>query len=134
MISRQELISDEAFEQQDEKIQANINELLIRINKIRSAYGQPMTVTSGFRTMEHHLEIYAAKGITDKKKIPMKSRHLTGQAVDILDTGEFLKNWVLANIEFIEKVGLWMESFSSTPTWVHFQIVPPPSKKIFFEP
>lgn len=134
MIIRKEIISDADYAKQTAKVQENIELLLLKLNKLRAAYGKPLTITSGFRTMEHHLEIYAAKGITDKKKIPMKSRHLTGQAVDISDVGEFFKNWILTNMEFVEQLGLYFEDFAATPTWVHIQIVPPASGNRFFKP
>ena len=134
MIARQEIVSDEIYDTLEQEIQENIGELLKRINMIRSAYGQPMIVTSGYRTLEQHLAIYAKKGITDKSKIPMKSKHLYGQAVDISDPGLFVQNWVKENEDYIKKVGLWMEDFGSTPNWVHFQIVPPASKKLYFIP
>ena len=64
---------------------SNLLLLLMKINKVREAYGRQMVVTSGLRSMEDHLRIYREKGITDKSRIPMKSKHLLGQAVDIAD-------------------------------------------------
>lgn len=113
---------------------ANLAILLERINKIRSAYGKPMTVTSGYRSMEDHLRIYREKGVTDQSKIPMKSRHLSGRAVDIGDGDKKLKEWILDNVALLESVGLWCEDFSTTDNWVHFQTVPPGSGKRFFMP
>jgi len=81
MITLQELIKDTDFNSLDESVQYNLMELLNRINKVRAAYGSPMIVTSGLRTIEHHLEIYKKKGITDLRKIPMKSLHLSGACV-----------------------------------------------------
>lgn len=134
MISRKEIISDEDYAHLKSDIQENIEKLLILMNKLRFAYGKPMRVTSGFRSLEKHLEIYAKKGITDKKKIPMKSRHLTGQAVDFSDHTKDFQEWVLNNEEYITKVGLWFEDFAHTPNWVHVQTVPPKSGSRFFIP
>lgn len=134
MIVLKELIKDQDFDNLDESIQSNLYELLNRVNKIRDAYGKPMMVTSGLRTMEHHLAIYAAKGITDRNKIPMKSNHLNGKAVDISDPKQELQAWVLQNVALLEKVGLWCESFTFTKTWVHFQTVAPLSGRRFFMP
>jgi hypothetical protein len=134
MIARKEIISDDNYEIVGQDVKDNIDGLLVVINKLRAAYGKPMLVTSGFRTMEDHLRIYAEKGITDKKLIPMKSKHLYGQAVDISDKDGFIKQWVVNNLEFIEKIGLWMEDFNATKNWVHFQIVPPKSGNRFFIP
>lgn len=134
-ITMNELLSGQCTFEQCTPIQkSNLNILLEKINAIRIAYAKPMTVSSGLRTMTHHLEIYAKKGITDKSKIPMKSRHLTGQAVDIKDVNGELKKWVLKNVDLLSSIGLWCEAFVSTPTWIHFQIIPPASGKRFFNP
>lgn len=115
----------------------NLDELLIKINKLRAAYGKPLIVTSGYRSLAHHLEIYKRKGITDQKKIPMKSRHLSGQAIDVVpveDSIKHLQDWIKDNVKLMEEIGLWFEDFSATPTWVHAQIIPPGSGKRFFLP
>lgn len=44
-----------------------------KLQTLRSAYGKPMRVTSGFRSVEHSIE--------SKKRRP--GAHTTGQAVDI---------------------------------------------------
>jgi uncharacterized protein YcbK (DUF882 family) len=124
MISMDELLSGNKLEDQPQETQDNLKDLLEKMNKVRVAYGKPMTVSSGLRSIKHHLEIYAAKGITDKSKIPMKSKHLYGLAVDIADTDGKLKEWVKANIELMEEIGFWFESFDATTTWVHFQNKP----------
>jgi len=107
------------------EIDANLNILLKRINKVRDAYGVAMIVTSGLRS--------GAQQMAVNPKAP-KSHHLTGEAVDILDQGGKLKAWVNENIKLIEEIGLWMEAFESTPNWVHFQIVAPRSGNRFFIP
>lgn len=129
-----ELIKDTPISDISLEIQHNLEEVLLRINKIRTAYNKPMTVTSGYRTMQDHIRIYNAKGIMDLKKIPMQSRHLYGKAVDISDPNKDLQKWCLANIKMLEDVGLWLEDFSATPNWVHFQIEPPKSGKRMFKP
>jgi uncharacterized protein YcbK (DUF882 family) len=114
-------------------IQDNLDILLKKINEIRAAYGKPMKVTSGLRTMEDHLRIYAEMGITEKSKIPMKSKHLFGQACDVSDPDGKLMDWCIANEKVLEKVGLWCEVRDDKKR-VHFQIVPPQSGKRFFNP
>ncbi len=111
-----------------------MSELLKRINVIREAYGKPMIITSGYRSMQDHLRIYSAKGITDKSKIPMKSKHLEGLACDVSDPNQELQKWCLENITILEENGLYCEDFSYSPNWIHFQIVPPKSGKRFFIP
>lgn len=113
----------------DEGIDANLSILLNKLNQIRTKYGIPMIVTSGLRSQAQQDGLIAA----GKSNAP-KSHHLTGEAADVLDSDGALKSWVMANLSFIEDVGLWMEDFSSTPNWVHFQIVPPRSGKRFFIP
>lgn len=134
MISMKELIKDIPISDISLDIQHNLEEVLLRINKIRTAYNKPMKVTSGYRTMSDHKRIYNAKGIFDEKKIPMQSKHLYGKAVDISDPNKDLQKWCLANIKMLEDVGLWLEDFSATPNWVHFQIEPPKSGKRMFKP
>lgn len=115
----------------------NLINLHDKINKLRDAYGKPLRVTSGYRSKEKHLSIYKSKGITDQKKIPMQSRHLLGLAVDIAPICEpvsDLQKFIKSNIALMQEIGLWFEDFSKTPTWVHAQIVPPKSGKIFFLP
>ncbi len=123
MISMTELLSGAKLEDLDQDIQDNLEILLEKLNKVRTEWAKPMRVTSGLRTMAHHLEIYAKKGITDKSKIPMKSKHLFGQAADIYDPNKELQQWCKDNEQFLRDLGLWLEDFSATSNWVHFQIV-----------
>ncbi len=129
MITLKEIVKDAV---PTEEQSSNIIVLLERINKIRAVYGKPMVVTSGLRDMKNHLRIYREKGITDKSKIPMKSKHLIGQAVDILDDKGELMEWCKLNQTILEAVGLWCEE--GTVGWVHFQTVPPKSGRRFFNP
>jgi hypothetical protein len=117
--------------------EVNIDKLLIAINKLRLAYGKPLQVTSGYRSLDEHLAIYAAKGITDQKKIPMKSKHLEGLAVDLVPVDESIEEfhkWIKDNVELLEQIGLWLEDFKYSKTWAHFQIVAPRSGNRFFIP
>ena len=134
MITMNELLSNQAsFDSLDKDVQENLNQLFLKVNIVRKEYGKPMIVTSGLRTKKHHLEIYARKGIFPPK-VPMKSNHLFGRAVDFADGDGKLKKWILENIDLIEEIGLWMEDFNATKTWVHFQINPPKSGNRFFKP
>lgn len=135
MISMDELLQGKVkLDDLPEGHQENLAILLDRINQVRVAYGKPMTVTSGYRSLSDHLRIYAEKGITDQSKIPMKSKHLSGQAVDIYDPDGALKNWAMLHMDLMEKVEFWFEDFTVTTTWVHFQVVPPGSGKRVFMP
>ena len=115
----------------------NLEELLVRLNHLRSAYGKPLRVTSGYRSLEKHLAIYAAKGITDQSKIPMQSRQLYGLAADLVpieDDIKHLHDFINNNIGLMSDIGLYFESFEYTPTWLHCQSVPAKSGKRFFKP
>ena len=132
MISMNELIVGTKWDLIPSDHQDNLNILLDRLNLVRVVFGRAMTITSGYRSMKHHLEIYAKKGMIDKSKIPLKSLHLFGQAADVYDPKKILQAWCLANVKELEEIELWMEDFSYTTTWCHFQILPPKSLKRFF--
>jgi uncharacterized protein YcbK (DUF882 family) len=105
----------------------NLNDLLVRLNAIRGAYGKPMTVTSGYRTMERHLNIYRKiaerKGLPcDESKVPMKSAHLIGKAADILDVDGSFNKWCLENEVILRDNGLWLENRQGP--WQHLQSKP----------
>jgi hypothetical protein len=118
-------------------IKKNLDELLRRINIIREEWAQPMTVTSGLRSIDDHLRIYKEKAAKEKKtfdpkKVPMSSKHLSGEACDIADPKGLLMKWLKANPDILKEAGLWCED--ATLGWVHFQLSPPKSSKRFFLP
>ena len=133
MLSMSELLKGAKLEAQSAEVQAALATLLERINLIRAAWNHPMTVTSGLRTREDQIRIYTAKGIPESK-IPWGSMHLTGGAVDIYDPNKELQAWCKANEDQLVKAQLWMEDFSATPNWCHFQIQSPRSGKRWFMP
>jgi hypothetical protein len=113
------------IEDQSEEIQNNLKELLEKMNKIRTLWAKPMTVTSGLRSS------------TDQQRInpsAPKSKHLLGLACDISDTDGSLMIWILNNLLLMQNVGLYFEDFRYTPNWIHFQAVPPTSGKRIFIP
>lgn len=115
------------------EIDGNLAILLERVNKIRSEWGKPMIVDSGLRSMEDHLRIYREKGITDPSKIPMKSKHLIGAAVDISDPNLEITDWLKENnSQRLIDAELWCED--GNKNWVHFQIYPPASGNRWFKP
>ncbi|PPE75483.1 hypothetical protein C3942_00900 [Solimonas fluminis] len=63
-----------------------------------------------------------------------KSRHMTGQAVDLADPKGDLDRWCLDNLAELERIGLWLEHPDATPTWCHLQTVPPGSGRRVFRP
>lgn len=97
----------------DAFLTSNLNDLLGRINVVRTAYAIPMTVSSGLRSMADQMRI--------NPKAP-HSKHLTGNAVDIADPDCKLYAWCKANQDVLIKANLWLEE--GTKGWVHFQNVP----------
>lgn len=102
----------------------NANTIVTRVNTLLKAYGKPVVVSSGFRTVDINK---AAGGAPS-------SKHLICQAVDLKDTDGSLKAWCLSNLKELEKAGLWMEHQDATPTWCHLQSVPPKSGNRVFKP
>jgi hypothetical protein len=64
------------------------------------------------------------------------SKHLTAQACDLADLPDRrLCRWALANAKVLWDAGVrGMERPQWTPTWLHLQIVPPPSGRFVFIP
>ena len=116
------------------EFEQNLGILVHRTNMLCQFAGFEPIVSSGFRSMEEHLTIYRRKGITDPDKIPMKSKHLYCQAVDLYDPDKKLQLIILNNQNWCKQAGIWFEDFYYTKTWVHLQIVPPKSGKLFFIP
>lgn len=138
MLVMNELLNGADFNSLTKDIQDSLTILLERMNKLRVLWGRPMQVTSGLRTMKHHIEIYQRtaerKGITfDMSQVPLKSKHLYGQAVDILDPVGSLYNWCKSNTKVLEDCKLWCEDDMTVPR-IHFQIVPPTSNSRWFKP
>ena len=128
MISKDEILMgrDKQYpEDYTEEISDNIDKLLTIINKVRSAYNKPMIVESGWRPLSIN---------DDTANAARNSNHKKGLAVDIKDVDGKLWQWVLLNLDLIKRFGIYLEDKRWTPTWVHFQIVPPKSKKRIFIP
>lgn len=139
MISMRELLTNCTIADVEHKHQINLEDLQWRINVVRAKWGKPMTVTSGYRTLQDHLRIYSEINARRRKKglppmrIPAGSRHLSGQAVDISDPDGKLHEWCMANLPLLEQVGLWIEEQDSEKR-VHFQSIAPRSGKRVFKP
>jgi hypothetical protein len=88
-----------------------------------------MIVTSGLRDASGQANLIKAG-----KSTATHSKHLTGCAADIYDPDGGLKKWLKENPEILVNAYLWCEAAESTPTWCHFQIVPPGSGNRWFLP
>ena len=113
-----------------DEIRANAAETVERANKLLEWY-QSVTkdqesrfVTSGWRPAAVNAETPGAA---------MRSKHMTGQAVDISDPEGDLDEWALEHPELLEDFGLYLEHPSATKGWCHVQTVPPKSgRRVFF--
>lgn len=113
MISRDEILMgrDKEFPLTPE-LEANLSNLMIAVNKLRTLYGQPMYVDSGYRPDHYN---------TDAGGAP-NSAHQLCEAVDFRDVDNKLKDWI--TVEILEQCGLYQEDPSHTKTWLHVQIRP----------
>jgi hypothetical protein len=125
MISLKEIIKDIDFNSLSKDIQNNLMTLLEKINKVREAYGNPMTVTSGLRSQADQTRINPSAP---------KSNHLKGLACDIYDEDGSLMLWILDNLILMKQLGFYFEDFRWTKNWIHFQCIAPASGKRIFIP
>lgn len=109
---------------QEEEIFGNARITVARASELLSAFGEDRKVTSGYRPAS----INKAQGGAPN------SLHMYALAVDLSDPDRRLGAWCLANPKRLEEIGLWVESLTSTPGWVHVQCRPPKSGKRFFIP
>jgi hypothetical protein len=128
MISKDELLKGRDTQypnDYNDTISSNLDSLLIPLNKIREAYGKPMTVNSGWRPPSVNAATPGAA---------THSKHMIGLACDIADSNNEVMNWVLANLQLMKDLNIYMEDFRWTPGWTHFQLGPPTSGKRIFIP
>lgn len=124
----------------EDELVGNANTIVPKANELLDRFGEYRGCNSGYRSMAHHLEIYAAKNKTRKAqglpelKVPMSSRHLICAAIDLEDTDGKLKKWAKENVDVLEELGLYCEALESTPTWLHIQFIAPKSGNRFFVP
>lgn len=105
---------------------ANAADLVERCNHLASALPFPLPkVTSGWRPAAVNAKIPNAAKL---------SNHMTGNAVDFSDPNGKFDAWCMAHLDELERVGLWLESPDSTPSWTHLQRVPPRSGRRVFHP
>lgn len=109
------------------EIDANLETLLTRLNCVRMAYGKPMSITSGLRSIERQNALIEAG-----KSNAVHSKHLIGAAADIFDPDGSFYDWCKDNETLLEKTGLWCEERQGP--WQHLQIFPPASGHRWFSP
>ena len=107
------------------EVSDNLDRLLPPVNSVRSSYGKPMAVASGWRPdAVNEKTANAAK----------KSNHRLGLAVDFRDADGALWAWCAANLALLASLGIYLEDKRWTPTWVHMQVVPPASRRRIYVP
>jgi hypothetical protein len=113
-----------------EEVRANAVELLDRVNALLldcvgiEAAENP-SVNSGWRPASYNATIANAAP---------KSRHITGEAVDLSDPDGELDQFLFDNPQFLARHSLWMEHPLATKNWSHLQSVAPRSGNRIFIP
>jgi len=107
------------------EIVTNAAILIDRVHKLLKVFGEERDITSGWRPP-------AVNGNTPGAAL--KSKHMTGQAVDLSDPDGDLDEWCLEHQDMLELHQLWLEHPSATKGWVHLQSIPPKSNKRVFYP
>ena len=108
-----------------DEIAANAAVTVGLVNALQLAYGLPLTVSSGWRPLSVNAKVAGAA---------KKSNHMIGKACDLHDPKGDLDHWCMANLDVLERLGLWLEHPDSTPNWCHVQIVAPHSGNRVFRP
>lgn len=110
-------------------IESKAQDLLRRVNaliaKVPSDVVGDIVVTSGYRPPAINRTTPGAA---------LKSLHMTGQAIDLLDADGLLDDWCMDNLKQLELGGLWLEHPAATKGWCHLQSQPPRSGKRVFYP
>ena len=122
MITIDEMLKGKKMEDLSPEIQKNLPILLGKINKVRAAWGKPLTVTSCVRTHDEQIEVYRKKGIFDITKIPMNSKHIHGAAIDFYDPDLSFTQWLKDNPNIMADKDLYAEL--GNKNWVHLQFLP----------
>jgi len=63
-----------------------------------------------------------------------KSKHITGEAIDLYDAEGNLDEWLLLNLQVLRAFGLWQEHPRAITSWTQVQTKPPRSGNRVFYP
>lgn len=114
------------------EIRANASDMVLRVNALLQASGLDKRVASGWRPPAVNSATVGAA---------VRSKHMDGNACDLLDGDGTLDSWCMANLKELERIGLWLEHPSATKTkdrfgegWCHVQRLPPKSGRRVFYP
>lgn len=115
MITLEELLGRHNIDDCTVIQKTNLNNLLTKLNQLRTDWNKSMIITSGLRNDLDMKRIYGSD------KYPHGSKHLLGQACDLKDDGSLMLWLKENNSERMKKYGLWGEE--GTNGWVHVQSV-----------
>lgn len=99
--------------------------LVERVHKLLKVFGEERDITSGWRPP-------SVNGNTPGAAL--RSKHMTGQAIDLADPEGDLDDWCMDHLDMLEHFELWLEHPSATKNWCHLQSLPPKSNKRVFYP
>ena len=109
-----------------EDIEHQAIDLLDRVNALLKGFGEDRSVNSGWRPPALNAATNGAA---------LKSKHMTGNAVDLADPEGDLDDWCSENDgALLSSYGLWMEHPAATKGWCHLQNLPPKSGRRIFYP
>lgn len=115
-----------------DQIRQNAESTVVKANLLLGYFKQSAVgdfdhyhVNSGWRPAQVNASITTAAP---------RSKHMTGEAIDLEDPEGALDDWCMDNLEILERLGLYLEHPSATKGWCHVQIVPPKSGKRVFYP
>lgn len=89
----------------------NLEDLYTKLVEFSKHCPLPIVISSGYRPGKYNTAVGGAKN----------SSHLTCQAVDLADSDKKIKEWCISHIDVLNRIGLYMEDPSRTPTWCHLQ-------------
>lgn len=106
----------------------NVTVLLDRLNRIAVRIPFKIRINDGYRRPQDQ-----------PRNAAVRSRHLSGEAVDIDDDDTaYVWKWIINNLDEVARIGFWLEdprwTHGSVGTWVHLQTVPPASGRRIFIP
>ena len=117
----------------DAEVVRNANKLLDRVNAMLDVINETHPgiegamnphVNSGWRPAAYNATVPNAA---------VKSKHITGQAIDLRDLDGDLDEFLYANQKYLQLAGLYMEHPAATKGWTHLQSEPPRSgNRVFF--
>lgn len=117
------------IEQPTPEVEANALQLLAKVNALLAEIpleeAKAPRVNSGWRPASYNANVPGAAP---------KSKHITGQAIDLADPEGALDDWCMNNLATLERAGLWLENPLATKSWCHLQSAPPRSGNRVFIP